>query len=125
MDKKFPLTSLTEEVKGYINHQFKVLKYNPSKRIFSKKTRIWEVDLIAKVFRNMDRKGKVKKTFEYTKLLRVEKGVQEPKKILLSFMGAKHHYELLFENAFERERFYECALAMRLNVLNYVRKYTN
>lgn len=97
----------------WLRPRFDVIKYDPKAKLFSKKIRTWEIDFLGNAFRNMDRKGRVKKEFTPNKLLQIERHASHNYKLRLLFFGANHSYELEFTSIADRERFYECACAFR------------
>jgi len=96
---------------------FSVSKFNSKKQVFSKKTRLWEVDMIECELRNMDTKRKVKKAHPVDNVLMVEKFPKNPCKLRLTLSSANHPYDLVFKNTVEREHFFQCVCALRTNSL--------
>lgn len=93
--------------------RFNVIKYNPKKRIVSRKTRTWEIDFLQGLMLNIDRRGKPRKIHSTENLLLVEKYAHDNKRLVISFIGTRHSYELCFKSAVECDEFYELALAIR------------
>lgn len=65
---------------------------------------------------NLDAKGKQKKVHPAIKTLTLEKNVMVHNRMRLMFFDAHHAYEMIFKDATDRERFYECTSALRSNL---------
>eukprot|EP01012_Entosiphon_sulcatum_P013510 TRINITY_DN18743_c0_g1_i1.p1 TRINITY_DN18743_c0_g1~~TRINITY_DN18743_c0_g1_i1.p1 ORF type:complete len:1096 (+),score=153.80 TRINITY_DN18743_c0_g1_i1:56-3343(+) len=94
----------------YLKPHFVITKRVPNK---SPQKRIWELDFFEKKFRNIDKFGVVKKEHSANDLAELEKSYFSPKELKITFLGANHPYFFIFSSADDRERFYECASALR------------
>jgi acylphosphatase len=111
LDYRFDVKDL--DTQKWLKARFDVIKFDPKSTFKSKVKRTWELDFFGGQFKNMSRKGKIKKTPEPAKLFQLEKTVGDVSRLRLNFFEASHKYELIFESNEQRERFYECASAMR------------
>eukprot|EP01063_Lacrimia_lanifica_P036171 TRINITY_DN7109_c0_g1_i1.p1 TRINITY_DN7109_c0_g1~~TRINITY_DN7109_c0_g1_i1.p1 ORF type:complete len:2769 (+),score=1024.11 TRINITY_DN7109_c0_g1_i1:431-8308(+) len=109
----------------YLKALFKVTKYNPEQPFSTGgKERVWLLDFFARAFSNLKEGTNVKallkqaedpdtKSFPYSSLFRCEKDTENARRLRLRFFRADHPYDLLFESAANRQRFYECAKALK------------
>eukprot|EP01062_Namystynia_karyoxenos_P048978 TRINITY_DN3740_c1_g3_i1.p1 TRINITY_DN3740_c1_g3~~TRINITY_DN3740_c1_g3_i1.p1 ORF type:complete len:3956 (+),score=1245.81 TRINITY_DN3740_c1_g3_i1:1192-11868(+) len=112
----------------YLRAVFNVEKWNPEKVMSMKKDRVWVIDFFRKTFTNCHaaktatetlqvaekgaKDGK-SKTHPHAALFRCEKDPEDARRCRVRFFKAEHPYELVFETPAHRQRFYECAKAMR------------
>eukprot|EP01004_Peranema_trichophorum_P003890 NODE_284_length_3036_cov_151.039135_g246_i0.p1 GENE.NODE_284_length_3036_cov_151.039135_g246_i0~~NODE_284_length_3036_cov_151.039135_g246_i0.p1 ORF type:complete len:958 (+),score=270.19 NODE_284_length_3036_cov_151.039135_g246_i0:51-2924(+) len=118
MGKPIPHTMSLDEMDfpAWLKPHFTVLKYDPQATLGSKKKRIWVIDMCAKELSNLDVKGSSKKRHPSNKTLTLEKNVMNHNLMRVMFFDARHAYEMIFRDGTDRERFYECASAIRPNM---------
>ena len=110
----------------YLRALFHVQKFNPDKAFGAKRDRVWCLDFYSKVFANLrpgktdidtlamiDNNDKKMTTYPHDKLFRCEKDPMAFKRVRVRFHGADHPYDLVFQSPAHRQRFYECAKALR------------
>eukprot|EP01062_Namystynia_karyoxenos_P055010 TRINITY_DN4568_c0_g1_i1.p1 TRINITY_DN4568_c0_g1~~TRINITY_DN4568_c0_g1_i1.p1 ORF type:complete len:1048 (+),score=367.34 TRINITY_DN4568_c0_g1_i1:351-3146(+) len=96
----------------YLKMSFPVLKWNPGGKRH-KAPRVWQIDLLAATIGlHNGNDGKLKQEYKATQLLQVEKSIADTRRLRLAFAGGETH-QMLFPSAEDRERFYECASAIR------------
>ena len=105
---------------------FQVSKFNPDQLLtqFSKKDRTWGIDFYMRCFSQLPTEETAAltwshqntdkaKSHQHSALYRVEKDHNNNKRLRIRFFKADHPYDLEFPDSFLRERFYECAKALR------------
>lgn len=105
--------------KKWLCPRFEVTKYNPKARLLSKNSRIWEINFFDHRFNNLSRKGKLKKSLEPRNLFYLQRTPSDNKRIYMRFLGSNHPYELVFKSNEMRERFFECASAIRPSLFSW------
>lgn len=105
--------------KKWLCPRFEVTKYNPKARLLSKNSRVWEINFFDHRFNNLSRKGKLKKSLEPRNLFYLQRTPSDNKRIYMRFLGSNHPYELVFKSNEMRERFYECASAIRPSLFSW------
>lgn len=96
--------------------RFSVFKFNSKQQVFSKKTRLWEIDMLTGELRNMDQKRSLKKIHHVDNIMMLEKRVKDQNKIRITLSNS-NVYELVFKSTKERELFFQCVTLLRKNTI--------
>lgn len=112
-DVKYEITIDDFETQEFLSKQFKIIKFDPKKRLLSRKNRLYEVDFMHHKVKNMTRSAKIKKTMKPEDLITVERYINNLKGLRLLFTSARHSYELIFQSNKEREELYSLVAGIR------------
>ena len=123
-DSSLPLEEVWSS--EYLKALYHVSKYNPDQKLaqLSKRERVWGIDFFMRSFAQLPvgataaemwalHSSDKAKVLVHSSLYRVEKDCNDEKRLRLRFFKAEHPYELVFQSGADRQRFYECAKALR------------
>jgi hypothetical protein len=99
----------------FLHEPFRVTKTRGSNLLGHKKDRIWEIDMFASRFSNLDTAGVKSFDMQAMNLFRVEKDATRSRRLTLYFFDAPHPYELEFTSTARRQQFFELSMLLRRN----------